>query len=1033
MSYSWYRKGTCTVNASNMVRFQNADITTAPNKPVVGDAFIVNGGKLREIVFIGSDSTGEFIRLNKAYDETPQYNIDYAIARFASGTQNAKLVAMASAAINQKQISLDDLYEWYTSTADTVVFHSPDGTEITLTTYHKLTNELSTVGSNTGDIVKVANAIDDVKSLASDMPSVKAVAPSIPAIDNVNANIAPVKSVSDNMATILGVNAKAAKVDQQAAEVNTKASEAAQSAAEAKASADSVDTVVIHGMKEVQFEANRAENIANRQASGFDAMGKHRDTGGAFEAINQGLYTNTGSPNQLILGRATSTGTASGLSDSDFPITCIAGVVSKILGVSNATGLYGAVVKFPQAEDGTRTYDSASGAPVVHADSATAFAAETATNKVVTDRMDMWGFEHWPEEVTVSNPYVYPYGLIQSLSNAMEGISTSASSRPVTYYAWFGGDTTSKGKGVNFFAASDANQKKLLSNPRHKLFYGDDGKLYQWRLRGRSFAGVGNGDWGNLGSIGAGLLQFNSNSLVRPQGNLNDVGVVSIYRATAVPNNANPQTGVFSTSGHDNIGVNGECYFLVCGTVSRLNKGAYHPSFNPLGATTFWGVTAGTKALWSSDIVHVVSSTECFGDTAPTAPDAAGKSTGGSWTGFIDTAFSGRPDGRYYDAVYAEGQGGVCRDMRYKAERLTSVDFAEADLKAKNGTLRGFEKREFTRVTQATTNAGSWDNLPGVPVNIRDTIKVGDRLYVQTQSGEYTLRTVTGTAGGYIQIDAAVAYAANYLLVISQETTTSVGGNFLQTDVIGDPAKILLTPALVQGWEGSWIHQIPNGTSQVFSLSRKSLGSPIDVTLTNNNGTSWASAKLIIDEVTNSWTGVLQPGYVRVFQYQAAAKITEPADNAPPLAGVDGVGRMYVNSGYLSPDWGALLGESLFDNIGVSVSTSNINQHLSMTAIQLLPTTFELDNNSNRASEHTPLLPISPSNGSKSFKALNYNVEESGQGFINYAATELQYDGSDWGDDSRIHIVDGESTTIDLNGNTVKVATHRLVEPLGWA
>lgn len=291
MSYSWYRKGTATTtNGSDVVRFQNADVTTSPNKPVVGDAFTVDSSELYETIFIGSDATGEFIRLDRPYAQASVSNAKYALVRLASSTINAKIAAIAAAAINQKQISLDDMYEWYTSTADTVDFLGPDGVPVTLTTYHYLSNAIGSVGGSIADVEAVARElvavktvssnianvntvgtdiiavntvstdiadvktvsanILDVKSVGSNITEVKAVGSDMPAISAVNLNIDEIKAVNANMPAINNVNNQVAHIDQQVTHVDsqklivdqqttiatTKAAESSQSASESLAS-----------------------------------------------------------------------------------------------------------------------------------------------------------------------------------------------------------------------------------------------------------------------------------------------------------------------------------------------------------------------------------------------------------------------------------------------------------------------------------------------------------------------------------------------------------------------------------------------------------------------------------------------------------------------------------------------------------------------------------------------------------------------------------------------------------------------------
>ncbi|ETJ89927.1 hypothetical protein, partial [Vibrio parahaemolyticus] len=124
-----------------------------------------------------------------------------------------------------------------------------------------------------------------------------------------------------------------------------------------------------------------------------------------------------------------------------------------------------------------------------------------ATEEVVINRVDLFGFEYFLEEISKANPFVYPYGCIQSKLTSIEGIATKESNRPITYYSVFDGDTTSKGKGVDFWAATDAQKRALVSNPDHNIYLLDDGRLVQWRVRQRTIAGAGNGKWADLSLV----------------------------------------------------------------------------------------------------------------------------------------------------------------------------------------------------------------------------------------------------------------------------------------------------------------------------------------------------------------------------------------------------------------------------------------------------------------------------------------------------------------------------------------------------
>lgn len=968
MSYSWFRKGTCTtVNGSDVVRFTGADITTAPNKPVVGDAFTLDGVTLYEVIFIGSDSTGEYVRLEKAFAQAAVSNAKYALMRLASSTQNAKLVAMAAAAINQKQISLDDMYEWYTSTADTVDFLGPDGTVATLKTYFKLTKEISDVGGNTDAITIVSNNIDAVKDVHANMPAVK--------------------NVSDNMDEIKQVN---------------------------------LGTV---GLSQSHFDLVRDQNNEEFAASGIVHFGKHGG-GSGDNPVNEGLYTNPALANHFRLGRPANQKPA-GNSKTTYPVINIAGVTTDIIAGHSAFSHFD--VKFPAAPDGTVTYDKSNGEVKKHPDSATAFGyagIDPVNREVVTNRVDMWGFEAFLEEVSQANPFVYPNGLIQSQATTMDGIATAASARPVTYYAAFDGDTTSKGKGLNFFALSAANQKKVLSNPKHNLYYLDDGRLVQWRLRQRTIAGV-NGDWLRIESNKAGTLAITSLLTVKPQGDSDVVSTGTYNDTSATP------TGHYVSS-NAAISVKGECYFLACGTVSGLNSGFYHPSFNRSGAKR-----ASDDKYWYNTAISFTSKADCFNPAKLLAS-----------SGSIASGKSGRPDGRYYDAIYADGAGGVCRDMRYSANGLTPVDFYNADLRVEAGEYRGFEKVLTSNIikfnlygssgsiTYASFAQAAGHNLLGESGGLvfhngyaYKLSKHGNDLWVRLN------RFIGGTptAGDY---SADIDLAKPFVFIPAAETdldqvllsppsasleTISVGGSFLQTDVAGDPNDIIQIAELENGWTGSWIGVIPDGVTRI-PLTRKRIDSGfLKYTNTSNLGGTWVVSDTAFDPVTND-TAPLAVGLVALAQYQAFAKQTESANNAPVYGEMPA--SISVGNDYRS-EYGSVFRESLGvldkNNSGISHGENSVTFILADNTYRLLS-----------GVEHAGIKLGSPANSSGAVKSLGYNVNINQQGVKQYAATELKFDGTDWGDDGKVTIVDGESTKTDDNGNTVKVVTHKLKEPIGW-
>lgn len=837
----------------------------------------------------------------------------------------------------------------------------------------------------------------------------------------------------------------------------------------------------IGAMSQAQFEAIRSQNNETFDASGFVHKGKQYTAAVDNNAVNQGLWTVETSSNVFNIGGDTGL-TLTGTSKTTEAILNIAGIIFNLLSINSPTSqrVYNRI-KFPQAPDGKTTYNKSTGVITTHATVTAAFNAQAAapTNvEVVTDRVDMWGFEAWLEEVNTSNPYIYPNGLIQSKATTMEGIATSASARPVTYYAVFDGDTDSKGRGLNFFALTDAQKKKVLANPKNNLYYLDDGRLVQWRLRQRTVAGAGNGDWVSVSTVTDSFsVRFSANNDVIPQGILNTTSgrqATQYFYASKNPPSSVADSRFIGDAGVYQIrpssaelcGINGQCYFLVCGTVNRLNQGAYHPSFNPSGTASwrsaqqpYWPCSWDNRESRTKLSGEPTNKASCFTATLGTSNGGYGNIGTAPWDGY------NRPDKRFYDAIYADGQGGVCRDMRYSAYGVDSVDFAEADQRVKNGTYRGFEKiltsnnATFTEaifsggatiITNAQ-RAGHHVLADNAGLIIHNGFVYQVARHVANDFWVRINRFINGvaTVGNYFSdIDfskpfifiPSVGNSVDKVLKappLSGIKTVSVGGSFLQIDVIGNPNNILATPALANGWQGSWIPVIPDGTIKDFEFSRKNTGTgEIPRIITTNNGSSWQSSPLassfrsLSKNAVEAWGAA--SGVVALFPYSAVAKQTEDAVNGVVYGGSAGVGEVFATSDYiLGENRGVLLRESLINGVKGVLSYTNGP----MQVLKLSQATLNSDMLISGRAAYNPTHAAIIIDGNVSInavKALNYNVNLNQQAFIQYAYTELKHNGTNWGDDGKVTIVDNQSTKTDLNGNTVLVGTAKLKEPIGW-
>tara|TARA_Y100000310_G_scaffold281967_1_gene302848 strand:- start:1661 stop:4600 length:2940 start_codon:yes stop_codon:yes gene_type:complete len=815
-------------------------------------------------------------------------------------------------------------------------------------------------------------------------------------------------------------------------------------------------------MRKVEFEAMREVNRRKFAADGWVYFGKHRILGDDFEKINEGLYTYKSGSNQLIAGRIQSTGNAVGKSKNDLPVVLIGGVETELVGVSGPEA-YGAVIKLAPAEDGTRTYDSATGVSVTHATPALAFAAETATNKVVTDRVDMWAFKGGLREINEADPSVYKHGLKQSTASNIDGVPTSANTTMSdSYFAWYEGDTSSRGNDVNWLTATESERIAIASNPKNNIFFDDEtGKFYQWTVQGLSWAGIGNGDWQYIDVQTAATLRFDINRAITDVDNGYYVGL---------GNGKYNHEKIGSYQKYKSDGLSGD-HLLICGTVTRLNQGAYHPSYNPLGTRSFFNSdgTQSAEQSWDHPSAKIATSkAQCF-DIASNGNTVGNSSPfvfSGSGYLLATNLYRKRPDGRVYDAIYASGQGGVCRDMRYSAWGLTAEDFAEQDLKIKSGEYRGREKLPFsipivagastktTYIGFGETQPAWWDerilggrtggrNLGASKMFLQDA--QGNKLFLHLSG-----YTTGADLGWYFRVTATeheydgefhnIAAGDVLILQTTEEysfSEVSVSGEYTHTEVVGDPANIILCDDLKDGWVGSWNPTIPDGSGTRFEIARPVASNTDDiVTYSNDLGASWATTTSShdLDLVTNSVSHatVFADGGIAVYQFKTKAKMTKNAVNSEVHGNTKGLGDVFAGC-YFGTGYGAGLQHSLIGKVPTS-DYSNQYQTNPLTTFVLAPLSGKLNPNSTYETKHTALSLRAPNNESPAFKALNYNVVVNQQCFINYAYTQLTYDATagDWGDDGIIHIADNQTTMPDENGHINLVGMAQCVEPLGW-
>ncbi|HHG3213543.1 TPA: hypothetical protein ACPVX2_000031 [Vibrio parahaemolyticus] len=649
-----------------------------------------------------------------------------------------------------------------------------------------------------------------------------------------------------------------------------------------------------------------------------------------------------------------------------------------------------------------------------------------ATEEVVINRVDLFGFEYFLEEISKANPFVYPYGCIQSKLTSIEGIATKESNRPITYYSVFDGDTTSKGKGVDFWAATDAQKRALVSNPDHNIYLLDDGRLVQWRVRQRTIAGAGNGKWfrtnPNIREANGIFRWADSNATVsgrrvRAQGSLDsstafcETGADGWYSPTDwVAYNDRPNKGVFSLTTQSDLGegVNRECYFLVCGVVPRLNQGAYHPSFNPMGANRFLDSTGAWDEWFNVTAGYVNSPLDCFTKIV----EGGGDIQSGA-------AVCGRPDGKFYDAIYASGQGGVI-DYRTPAKDMSSKEEASKIFqKVVNGTYRGEELLTKTKVfgsTQGATYQGVVSGMYKWNASAADFVisdgalgtsgasapiigwlvqeyKVFPVTYLFQASGSSTTQIYCGQStwentkpNGVVQ-----DIVSNKPMYFVQHITTNipVSGDFTQLDLLGSPANIIASPEFANGWVGNWIPVIPNDTliATDFQLVHKAVTTKMKFTWRDAGNSSWSSGSYNVNTTLNTRdnSAAQSRSRVAVNTYTAFAKQTKSSTNKPVLNGVEGLGGVYATARGHKDD-AVLLTESLMGK----VLTSTAAPYAQLKTFE--NTRFGAGGTINQypiAGSHSPIEIMTPNNDSPAVKTLWYQIANNQQCSLNFAWNEL--------------------------------------------
>lgn len=835
-----------------------------------------------------------------------------------------------------------------------------------------------------------------------------------------------------------------------------------------------------HVMTKAQFDALRDMRKQQYAGSGFVEWGK--------ESIDENCNINDGiwqaiSPerNTFFLGRSGKDVNSKGISLTDYPIAVVDGVSHKLENVACARSYIINKVRFPMAPDGTKTYDSASGTVTQHNDAATAFTAETATNKVITSRKDLVFLESWHEKIA-DKDIVYPLGNVQYGANNYKGITLRNNLVAQGYSAFGEWDADTKGHGVKWSSLTESQKAIFLGEPEHNIYYDPKAKAYiQVRYRVRVVEGVGD-NWYRVQADGVTVInQFlgyssgNQTSVVKPQGastELLDLGAHpagnrGMYKTPfTVLSNSEAGLGAFVACQYDGSPVSGvssnnKCYALPIALVQRLNQGAYHPSYNPLGTAGFsrsdMPDSQGHAVTWNSPALKQkpVSTQHCFDSNIARIP------AGGIDWGSISVAYSGRPDQyKYHDAIYA----GQVEDLRLNARKLHTEKMRESKLRdAIAAKFRGKETLPFTKLK----SGNCYDSAVTIYLFQKDpkseaSLIGGDKLYNGsrlissypnhtkfkaspiaikfTDEGNTNLTTFAGgvTLNRWLALDEFSIEGNGNLIALTNPNTGNLNwfntgrASTIQaellfptdqsnaefdilpwTDIVTTPDNFKST--FPDGVQGQWIPKLPDGTAG-YPLNRKLSGDTLSATFTIDQGQTWVKNNVQFDPVKNINSVSWNANAVALLQYESDSVFTHAATNS---AICGDIGRVYATQAYLN-QYGNRLQSSLTGLVGKRNSSAYFQEHLNVSKHAYYSPNQTLGWTSRAGDEpiHEPLNLDVPNDNSPAVKALSTITEKNGLLYLQFHGTELKY--------KSIHLSDVEVIEAGVEASVVKGKVYRL-------
>ncbi|ATN93408.1 hypothetical protein [Pseudoalteromonas phage J2-1_QLiu-2017] len=631
--------------------------------------------------------------------------------------------------------------------------------------------------------------------------------------------------------------------------------------------------------------------------------------------------------------------------------------------------------------------------------------------KVVTERQDLVFLETWVEDITTKD-WFCPYGNVQSNVSNVNGVAAITAEFAVLngfvafdygylkYGDWEEDADARQRTGIVWSSLTQEDKIKLAMMPENNLYYDPiTGQWLQLRYRWRVVKGEGN-DWRDENILpykgNSNDFQYSNTKNIAPQGSLD---VSTPFGTGGVKYSADPEmTGAFKADITQAYGVDGHCYAIPLALVQRLNKGGFHPFYNPFGTAKMFN-TNGAVGEWYESWANTTldqprTKSHCFDARA----DLAG-------TGSFATTISG--NGKFHDLLYPE----LVKDLRSATRRRSPENDSKRILEVVKGNVRGWGEIPYTWSLRARANTSGdtiklsdvrplfWkDYWPSTNLEISVssishnlTVNInGTTFYIVTVGfdGEYYIKVSDVPRGTPVTSGAVVGTRFSVTFLGQHSPIDFRADTWTISDLVGTATQNMVTAPL--GWAGTVVKEVPDGSTKDFFLTHKTASA---TRYRTSDGLVYTKSTPTVSNNTVNIAGLTTESNVCLYETKLA---TFGVSQVKELAGdykiFDTTSTNLLTRMVLTGDETNLLSGSIPVNSFLFLDT---NKTIKYNGI-----------------DEAPL------NDSDKTVVVAYVTEDNGLPYIQIVGKTLSYDSTQfdpWGDNYEIPVVNNYSVILDGN------------------